>query len=144
MSLDSLAWTFPGGNLRTIEIAATAGNVVTNKSPGTEKRWVFLYGRIVLVNDATVANRNVGMDITDGTNILCKLGSSGNITAGQTKGVSWQPIATVVTAVMGDDNNIGITKGTIIEGADQLRITVAAGVAGDSYSGFLRVLEIDL
>ena len=32
--MTDLALTFPGGKLLTVTFAATAGNVVTNKSPG--------------------------------------------------------------------------------------------------------------
>ena len=140
----SLALTYPGGQLKTITIAATAGNVVTDKTPGPRKRWVLLYGRVTLVLDATVADRYLDLQITDGTNILDG-GLRNNVafTASQTRFVSF---ANYQGAGLNQNINdhARFQFGGILEGADQLRVKVASGVAGDSYSGFIRVLELGL
>ena len=141
-----VALTEPHGELKTITIAATAGNVTTNKTPGTTKRWRVLYGRITLVNDATAANRNILPSVTDGTNVLCTFLGSKNITAGQTSDMSISPLHSLASSsgggtVLQDGTHGDIPEPLIIEGSDQFRISINNGVAGDSYSGYIRVLE---
>ena len=133
--------TFPGGTLKTITIAATAGNVVTNKTPGTGKRWVILYGRIVFVADGTAANRILTMRLTDGTNVLTQLPAMTTTTAGQTKSMSLNGARIDQGLQALDNDHLTINKNHVLEGADQIRIAVIDGQAGDSYSGFIRVLE---
>lgn len=141
----SMIRTFPGGR-RVIEtIVTTAGNVVTNLSPGAHVRWIVLWGKITLVADATAANRYFTYVLTDGTNVTFDLPYvSSAITAGQTK-------AMVLTNYWTKDGNMGtpnihclvaLPNPCILEGNDQLRITITSGQAGDSYSGFVVVLEM--
>jgi len=136
-----------GGRLVSVTIAATAGNVVTNKSPGTGKRWYILYGEITLINDATVADRNVYISLTDGTNELTALGRNQTAyTAGQTRTIYLVPMYATdqdwawLSATLGSAGSV--SPNAIIEGADQIRITIGNGQAGDSYSGHIRVLEL--
>lgn len=149
---DNLQFIFPGGKLKTETIAATAGNVATSLRPPNNRRWLVLYGRITLVADANAANRQVQIHLTDGTNILAKYPSSASITANETKNVSFMqqvseggPIATTEL----DKNVIGIgpvlLEGDIVAAnADRLVITIGNGLAGDSYTGFVRVLEVNV
>lgn len=140
----SLVFTFPGGKLLTLTIPATAGNVVTTKSPGTSKRWVLLYGRIIYVADANAANRVIKQWLTDGTNTLTAFQRTDAITAGQTKIISYNPaVITDGGGLLSDDYIIPLGN-PIIEGADQFVISPSAGLAGDAYSGFLRVLELGI
>lgn len=140
----TLALTYPGGELKTITIAATAGNVVTNKSPGARKRWILQYGIVTLVTDATVANRVIKTEITDGTNILTQFQQTPNITASLTRALVYNDMRNDNADIPSGSICMVTIEGKIIEGADQLRITVDAGVAGDSYSGYIRVLELGL
>ena len=139
----NMALTFPGGYLKTVTVAATNGDVNTNKSPGTGKRWKILYGSITLVCDATVANRVIRTQITDGTNVLTRYLYSPNITASQTKYMNYNS-AREVDGSFSSQNSIQDLGNPIIEGADQFRIIIDGGVAGDSYSGYIRVLEFGL
>ena len=139
----SLAFTYPGGTLKTITIAATAGNVITNKSPGAGKRWVVLYGNVVLVTDATVADRRINSIITDGTNTLVLLPTTNVIAASLTRTVDFFHGLVLSGAVL-QGNFAWSAEGMILEGADQFRISITSGVAGDSYSGRMRVLEIGI
>ena len=141
----NMALTFPGGYLKTVTVAATNGNEVTNKSPGTGKRWRILYGSITLVCDATVATRAIRTQLTDGSNVLTEIHQTPGITASQTRTLSYAP-GGYNSEDISAANDYVTTLGNlaIIEGDDQLRITIGSGVAGDSYSGRFRVQEFGL
>lgn len=146
--MTELVVTAPGGTLKTLTISATAGNVVTNLSPGAGKRWVLMYGRLTLVADANAANRVITAQITDDTNILLNLTKSIAITASQTHDASFARRIGVISSsaigtAKGDESHHELPEGPI-EGSDQFRITITAGLAGDSYSGFFRVLEVPI
>jgi hypothetical protein len=132
-----------GGSLETQTIGATAGNDIFNATPGTGKRWVLLYGKIILVA-VGAGNRAIRVQLTDGTDVLVEYYQTGNITAGQTKVLNlagWGMNPGNLTGV--NDFIQGIGK-AILEGDDQFRIVVGGGIAADSYSGYLRVLEYSI
>ena len=147
-----MALTFPGGTLKTVEVTATAGNVVSDSTPGSGKRWKILYGNIVLTTDGTVVNRTFRVQILSGGDVLSNLGaSSENIPASTT--------GTLDFGGLFGANNRNFTNGAyagypqffsldpasfIIEGSDIFKITINNGVAGDSFEGFIRVLEFGL
>ena len=147
-----MALTFPGGTLKTVEVTATAGNVVSDSTPGSGKRWKILYGNFVLTTSGDSANRTFRVQILSGSDVLCNLGaSSENIPASTT--------GTLDFGGLMNANNRNFTNGAyagypqffsldpesfIIEGSDILRITINNGVVGDSYEGFIRVLEFGL
>jgi len=139
----SFAWTFPAGRRITKTISATAGNVVTNLSPGTGKRWLILRGRFYLTTDATTADRRIRLVITDGTNITERLGASHVISASSSGYLSFGETNVVDGGIYGDDGYIG-TNPILLEGNDQLRITIDSGQAGDQYSGYVVLLEVDV
>lgn len=142
---------FQGGHLRRITISATAGNVVTNLSPSgysssfRAKRWIILRGFITLVTDASVANRSLQIYITDGTNIIEQIGTGSTLVASKTGVHQFGEVDTASSWTRGpagaDVNNYATLRNLILEGADQFRIQVASGVAGDSYSGEFQLLE---
>ncbi len=135
-----MEFTFPGGRLRHITVAATAGNVNNNNSPGTGKRWKLLYARITLVADATVANRYIGVTIFSGAVQQISKASSGAIVATTTRVLGLVPAG---DAYASDDASVvSITPdGWILEGSDFIRFSILSGVAGDSYSGVFTILE---
>lgn len=140
--MDTFSWTFPGGRRRVVAIGATAGNVVSNQSPGAGKRWLILRGLIVLVTDVTVAARYVDLMLTDGTNIVSYIAQSDVQAASGTKRVSFGEVRQYVGAGA-PYNHVGIQP-ILLESADQFRISITAGVAGDSYTGYLVVLELEI
>ena len=151
MSLQSaIIKIFQGGAVRRNTISATAGNVATNLTPAggsfRSKRWKILRGTLTLTCDATVANRFLTLTVTDGTNIVENLAYSALIIATQTYIMNLGEIRYNVGMIPGGGGGslaqgyLGV-QGLYLEGSDQLRITVASGVAGDSYSGYLEVLE---
>lgn len=141
----SLVLSFPGGKVLDVAIAATAGNVVTDKSPGALKRWLFLYAQITYVADGNASNRLIKPEITDGTKVIWGAPTSAAITAGQTRiirmaqNVNGPGIANPSNVVA--DMGLGAL---IIEGDDEFRIRFTDGLAGDSYSGNIRVLELGI
>ena len=141
-------WARP---IETITISATAGNVETTKSPDAGKIWKLVSAIITLVCDATVANRTIFFVTEDGSgNEVEVIGrGSTNITASQTKAVgfgqmrnpdyNWDP-TNPNFAVIGYS---AIDK-LLLYDSELLRIKINAGVAGDSYSGYIRYQEVDL
>ncbi len=145
----SLSLTFPGGQLKTVAIGATAGNSDIDFSPGSLKRWRVLYGAISLTTDGTVANRTFRVKVYPEFTYTFNVGtSSENIPASTTGSLTFGGLFSA--------NNRNFTNGgfsgypaffaldpesMILEGSDVLRISIINGVAGDSFSGFIRVLE---
>lgn len=136
------------GEIKTITISATAGNVTSSKSPGASKKWKILYGRIVLVNDATVANRNLNVTLynTGGT----KIGYDAYATNLAASATGYYVIHGIHGTAQGNANTTSwatadfyLSGGDcIISGTDKIQFSVANGVAGDSYSGTLHVIEL--
>lgn len=131
-------------------IAATAGNVVRNLSPGAGKRWLVLHGIVTLVTGIAVANRNLVTHLTDGTNITGSLlRASADTTASSTSRIVYtssgggQTVTAQESLILAINGHIP-AQGIILEGADQFRITCVNGDAGDSFSGQLVVLEEDI
>ena len=139
------AWTFQGGRHFTITIGNTAGNATTNLTPTMGKRWILMRGSITLVCDATVVNRNIVVQLTDGTSITTALPLGPNTAATLTSNYYLNEINFNLNGIVASALNalVGI-NGILLEGADQFRILINAGVAGDSYSGYIDVLEIDI
>ena len=133
---------FKGGKYRTVTIAATAGNATRNMAPGLNKAWYILRGTITLVNDGTVATRNLRIRITDGSNVTEWMYKGSNTTASQTKYHSVGLVSQVANGSQ-DTDYVGISEPILIVYPDQFRITVDSGVAGDNVSGFLVVWEFD-
>lgn len=142
--MDNIAWVFPGGKRVNKAIPATAGNVVRNMSPGSGKRWLIFRGIITFVADATVANRYIILETTDGTTVTNKLGRyTTAVTASQTRKKDFGEVRIANAADFGNAAGYIGHNPIILEGSDQLRITITDGQAGDSYSGYLVILEID-
>ena len=138
---ENIAWIFAGGKRVTKTIAATAGDVAATLSPTAGKRWKVLHGILTLVCDATVVDRYIRGQLTDGTNITCDLFSSAAVTASQTKlaGILAGKASASALHVYFERS-----RDMILEGADELKFYITSGVAGDSYSGHVVILEIEV
>ena len=137
-----MSLTFPGGTLKTVTISATAGDQTSAQTPGAGVRWVFLSTSITLVAGADVGNRYVNIKTTDSVNTLDRgIRSDPGITAGQTK------VVDIVKELGNDDmgmSELALSRmqySAIVEGTDEIVFSIQGGFAGDSYSGFMRVLE---
>lgn len=145
--MTKVALEFPGGTVKVITIAATAGNVAVNESPGALKTWVLESIRLTVVCDATVVNRrfqislqNVGGTVT----YASVLNHADAITASQTiivEGLLNTP--SIDTKDSSANFSLGIPR-IILVGTERLNIALGGGVAGDSYSGTMRVRELGI
>lgn len=140
-----LAWIFQGGRRVTKIISSTAGNVNTLLSPGTGKRWLVLRGKITINTDATVANRYIHLRTTDGTNETEMIGRGNAVAASASQNLNFGEARNIQNATYGSggDQYIGLQP-VLLEGDDELKITVVSGQAGDNYSGYVVVLEVDV
>jgi len=140
-----LVWIFQGGRYRTVPVPATAGNAQVNLTPTAGKRWLVLRGRITCVNDATVATRNIALKCTDGTNPTFTFPFGAAATASTTHYLNFGPFMFNLNCIQESALNayIGVDA-LLLEGADLFQIGVVNGVAGDSFSGWVDILEIDI
>lgn len=150
---ETFAWTMAGGRRRHLTIAATAGDVVTNLSPGLGKRWIVLSGKLYLANNATVANRVLRLNKTNGTIEVEQIAASIIVAASASRTVNFGEVKAAWSSGSTTFANGGVGWGTsdyfaidgiVIEGLDELRIAISAGVAGDSYEGTVTVLEMQV
>lgn len=123
-------------------ITATAGNVATTSiTPVNEVKLYIVETYITLVCDGTVATRTLIIGPTTGATVQ---GVQVDITAtaGQTKTLSTNDTLKYTNAAgfWGSDAQAGI--GWFIPYGQMLRISVNNGVAGDSYSGYVKYLEV--
>jgi len=142
-----IALTFPGGKLHTLTIAATAGNVQTNLTPGVRKRWVILSGKITIVCNGNPSNRLViiGKQTTAGIALDPAPFNDTAFTAGQTRSIAFDSMFPGGEWKDEDFNaSSAVPFGGILEGTDRINIQISGGLAGDSYSGIIRVLELGL
>tara|TARA_Y100000310_G_scaffold76864_1_gene73333 strand:- start:203 stop:631 length:429 start_codon:yes stop_codon:yes gene_type:complete len=141
-----MALTFPGGHLKTEEIAATNGNVNTDYTPGSGVRSIVLGGNLTIICDGTVVNRVLKMFIltSGGADTIEESYQSGNITAGQTRQVIFSKNAQEADSTPSQHAHLNIPDSWIIEGDEIFRLKINNGQAGDSYSGRFRVLEFGL
>lgn len=139
-------FTFPGGRRRHVAVPDTAGNVQRTLTPGSGKRWKILGLRLKLVA-VGAANRQFEVRFTDGTNDTIDFPTHATaITAGQTKYVCWFPHAArgYGDALPTDVVAILTLPEWILEGADEITVDVLNGLAADTFSGTLLVLETGL
>jgi len=145
MSKDIFVYTFIGGRKKQQNIAATAGNAVATIT-STGKRVLILHGRITLVCNITVANRYIILSKRDSAgNVIQMLANSQATIASATRIIGFGELvySTGATPAAGDDY-IGLSNPIVIEGGQVFDIRITNGVAGDSFSGYIETLEIDL
>jgi len=129
-----------GPRLFTQTIAATAGNAGTTVTVPANGMYKLMYGQINLTTDATVTNRRVVLHARDSDdNVLVDIHSGDVVTASLTnqhhefmQGVYRE------TSFIGGALQIPIPVDLWIQGGDDIYVDVDAGVAGDSFSGYLR------
>jgi hypothetical protein len=143
-----LALTFPGGNYKRIIIAATAGNVNNDTvTPGLGKRYLVYEARIELVCDANASNRYIRIIKYNATPTLIHYFAVASVlVANETGQLEIGPVTYVRGASAGQGSGttdyIGLSAPYIVNETDFLRINVTGGLAGDSYSGYVDVLEL--
>lgn len=148
--MSKIIHSFPAGKSKVVVIPATAGNVDYYASPGAGKKWQIIGGLITIVTDATVANRYIFMYLYDVTNTATIYKFPTNTTAwtaSQTREANMVPVAFAVGhAQQASSSNllIALTPLCILAGIQRFYVHFDGGVAGDSYSGCLFVLEVPI
>lgn len=129
-----------GPRLFTATIAATAGNVATTITVPENGMYNLIYGQVSLTADATAANRRVVLHGRDSAgNILIDIHAGDVVTANEAnfhhefmRGVFRE------TTFVGDALQVPVPQDLWLNGGEDIYIDVENGVAGDSYSGYLR------
>lgn len=127
-------------------VTATAGNSNKSWSPAAGKRGYLLDARLTLVADATVASRKIRIykQVTTGPVTLGATIIGPATAAGETKvlGVDGWVVAYSLSPTDVDGSAM-INPAQFSVGSDErLYIDVLNGVAGDSFSGIVRILEL--
>lgn len=135
------------GDIKYILIPATAGNVEYNITPNEKnRRWMILDLQLIFVADATVADRKVNIEPQNlaGDKIGHGFQNTNAFTASATRRIGLtRDFTRLVDVTMVTVNALG--EGTwIIQKEEKINISVTAGVAGDSYSGWIRVIEVEI
>ena len=137
-----IALTFPGGQIQTIEIGATAGNQNTDYTPGSLVRSIILGGNLTIICDGTVVNRVLKLFIlTSSSDVIEESFQSDNITAGQTRQVIFSKNSQEADSNPAQHGHLNIPDSWIIEGSEIFRIKINNGQSGDAYTGRFRVLS---
>ncbi len=132
---------FPGGAIRNIVVPATAGNAPTTLTPGNGKRWRLLRSSLYLTCDVTVANRYLRLQPRTGGGVVSgPILVSAVVVASAGVVLSISPVL-VLSGGSIAGSHFGIGQSFLFGPTDQIYIDVTAGVAGDSYSGIITVLE---
>ena len=127
---------------RIIPIPATAGDVAYTLSPSCGKKWKILRAYITIVCNATSVTRFFGWMVTDKDgNITEWLGQGHDITASQSGYSCLCCVHELINAKFDVDvDGIGIND-LVLVGDEKLQLMLGSGVAGDTYSGYVVVLE---
>lgn len=127
--------------LGTFDIRPCTANGVSTLQ---EVQWHILSVYLLLVCDATVANRQIYVAYRQlpGGALLGFSPTSAAITASQTKNLHINGVGNYVTGNLGADNYFGISYPIITDATRVLRVTIPNGVAGDALSGYVVALEV--
>jgi len=129
---------YDGGKPLVDTIPATAGNAADTDTVGTKKKRHVISIAVTLVADATVVNRYVVVQITDGTNVLFE-NISDAITASATETKYFEA---------GLDTTGGVYNGlppkNLLGAGYTVVVSITNGVVGDSFSGFTSYSEVNV
>jgi hypothetical protein len=140
---DTVAYTLQKGRPMTWTIAATAGNVAINLTPGNGYQIEILYGRLQLVTDITVANRTLVVNVQNATGgILTEYGWSAGIPASTTLVVDFNNLLPNNTGWTTPIESCTFNDRIRLYDGDRIVITIGNGVVGDAYQGFFKYLLV--
>jgi len=122
---------------KQLEIAATAGNVVTNFVVPNGLAYKVMYGQVVLTTDATAANRRVILTILDSaSNTVMDVHAGAVVTASKSnQHLEFMQGIFRETTFIGNALQVPIPLEFWVPAGWTIRIAVEDGVAGDSYTG---------
>lgn len=142
---DTVAYTLKKGRPLLATIPATAGNVAYALTPGSGYIIEVYYGVVTLVCNGTAGNRLFRLDITNAAGtVIYPLGYSATaITAGLTATLNLRPTGWTIAStdwVFDGDSCVEFPK-TIYD-TDVFKISIINGLAGDSFSGYIKYLLV--
>ena len=130
------------GEIVEIEISA-AGNATTKIVPGSNIRYEFLNAFVSCACDATVASRQIIVRLFNSSDDIVDAGiQSGAITASATKTLSLTRGPAGTAQGISSSGDYRGSFRAIWQDSDYLRFSVGQGVAGDTYTGRVRVLKL--
>lgn len=125
--------------------AATAGNANMDFVVPAQKQYRLCYGHVTLTTDATVANRRLVLGIYDdaGTPALVFDTHAGAVVAASQTAAHHELMQGIYreTAFVGNALQVPIGKDVILLPGWTLRVSIDAGVVGDSFTGKFLVDE---
>lgn len=140
------AFVFHGGGVRVLSISGP-GNIFIKQFCPIGYRWILISAYLSVVCDATVANRNQKIGGYDASGELFgALFYGSTATAGQTKTLGihpgpWNYAGAAGVGVSNVDAHHAIGE-LLVDGGESIQVSVSNGVAGDTQSGRIRVLEV--
>lgn len=123
--------------------AATAGNANMDFVVPANKMYRVCYGQALLTTDATVANRRVVLSILDGAAATVFDTHAGAVVAASQTNAHHEFLQGIYreTAFAGNALQVPIGHDVVLLPGWTLRVSVDAGVAGDSFTGSFVVDE---
>lgn len=123
--------------------AATAGNVDMDFVVPAQKQYRICYGQAILTTDATVANRRVVLAILDGDGATVFDTHAGAVVAASQTDAHHEFLQGIYreTSFVGGALQVPIGHDVILLPGWTLRVSIDAGVAGDSFTGSFVVDE---
>lgn len=130
------------GDIVTFSGTNVAGNVESTKTPTKNRKLKVLYGMVKLTTNATVGNRNIIFYIkTSGGTVISYMWASSNVAASQTDYTTY--ILPICGYNGGSIQNGPYNNGDmIITGTDKFTIYINSGLAGDSYTFIIKMVEL--
>lgn len=127
----------------TFLVAATAGDVVAIIPNTTGESLEVLFGEIVYVADATVANRRIRLSLYDPDgNYFMDVRAGAAITAGLTVNLDYMQGIFRETSIVDSALQVPLPVKATIQSGWSMHITSSGGVAGDSYTAKFYAREI--
>jgi len=136
--MSQFAWTFPGGR-KTIQkpAAPVAGNIASTITVPSGKIWLLLNVSVIIVTDATVADRQISISTRDSTDVVKFMNMALKSAASETVYRYFsREISTRDTFL----NSLGLQ---LLEATEDIYLFLNNGVAGDTYDYLVEYLEID-
>lgn len=129
--------------MRVLAIPATAGNVTYNIQPGAGRRWRIHSMMVSLTTDATVADRRIRIHKYDNPSTsnetqMTVYGTTRAASGSTSVGIG--PVGFLSSATLGGAH-AGVAYPIDLDVSMSLTVSIEAGVAGDSFTGFVHLEE---
>jgi hypothetical protein len=126
-----------------VSASSVAGNVNSTHTVPDNMAWELLYGQVSLTTDATVANRRVQIAVLDASDNVITDYHAGAVVTASLSNQHHELMQGVFreTTFVGSALQVPIGMDLIAQQGWKIRVSIDAGVAGDSYNVKLVVKE---